>query len=59
MPTKKPRVQTILENETYLKFRKLCEIESRTESQLGKLIITNYIKQYESEHGEINLEEIE
>lgn len=56
MATKKPRVQALLEQEIYEKFKVLCEIEDRTESKLGGKIITEYIKQYESEHGEIKIE---
>jgi hypothetical protein len=55
MPTKKPRVQTILEVETYNKFKALCEKEMRTESQLSSYIITNYINNYEKEHGNIKI----
>lgn len=57
MPTKKPRIQIILEKETYEKFQELCNIDCRTESQLGKFIVTKYIEKYESEHGEIKVEE--
>lgn len=57
MPTKKPRIQALLEPEIYQKFKRLCENDMRTESQLGGKIITEYIKQYESIHGEIVLEE--
>ncbi len=57
MPTKKPRIQALLEPEIYQKFKKLCTNDMRTESQLGGKIITEYIKQYESIHGEIKIEE--
>jgi len=57
MPTKKPRVQSILENETYEKLKKLCEKDMRSESQMINYIITKYIQEYESEHGEINTKE--
>ena len=35
MPTKKPRVQTILNEDIYEKFKTLCDKEMRTESQIG------------------------
>lgn len=49
MPTKKPRVQTILEENIYKKFKELCEKEMRTESQMSGFIITKYIEEYEAE----------
>lgn len=55
MPTKKPRIQSILENDTYEKFKYLCKKEVRTESQLCSYIITKYIENYETEHGTINI----
>ena len=57
MPTLKPRLQTIVEEETYKKIKYLCTKEQRSESQLIKLIIMEYLKTYETEHGEITLEE--
>ena len=56
MPTKKPRIQTILETEYYQKYKALCEKDGRTESNLGKYIIQNYIDQYEKIHGEIKID---
>lgn len=53
MPSDKPRVQTLLENDIYKKFKIICKKDMRSESQLASLIITQYIKQYESIHGEI------
>lgn len=55
MPTKKPRLQLILETEYYEKYKYLCERDGRTESNLGKLIIQRYIDQYEEMHGEIQV----
>lgn len=57
MPTKKPRIQALLEVDIYKKFKVLCERDTRTESQLGGIIITEYIKQYEKIHGEIKVNE--
>lgn len=56
MPTKNPRIQALVEPNIYEKFRKLCEIEDRTESKLSGMIITKYIQQYESVNGEIKIE---
>ena len=55
MPTKKPKIQIILEKECYEKFKRLCEQEDRTESKLGKRIIEKYIEKYEEIHGKIDL----
>lgn len=57
MPTKKPRIQALLEQDIYLKFKKLCDQDMRSESQLSGKIITEYIKQYETIHGEIKIDE--
>lgn len=59
MPTKKPRVQALLEPKIYEKFKQLCMRDSRTESQMGGLIITEYIKQYETIHGVIEIKDEE
>lgn len=53
MPTKKPRIQALVEVEEYTKFKQLCKIEDRTESKLAGMIIKKYITDYEAEHGEI------
>ena len=47
MPTKKPRVQTILNEDIYENFKTLCDKEMRTESQMASIIITKYINDYE------------
>ena len=53
MPTKKPRIQAILETEYYAKYQHLCKRDNRTESNMGKMIIEKYIDEYERIHGEI------
>ena len=55
MPTNKPRIQAILEQEYYDKFKYLQKRDKRTESNLAKLIIEQYIDQYEQIHGKIKL----
>lgn len=57
MPTKKPRIQTILDEIDYKKFQKLCKQDDRTESKLAALIIKKYLQDYEVIHGEIKIEE--
>lgn len=56
MPTKKPRIQAILEQEYYDKYLYLCKRDNRSESNLGKMIIEKYIDEYEKIHGEIKIE---
>lgn len=58
MPSKKPRIQALVSETTYEKFKRLCDIEDRSESNLGGRIITDYINNYESKHGNIVIGEI-
>lgn len=51
MPSKKPRIQALVNEATYEKFKILCEIEDRSESNFGGKIIADYINEYEKEHG--------
>lgn len=53
MPTKKPRIQTILEVKYYEKYCYLCKLDNRTESNMGKMIIEKYIDEYERKNGKI------
>ena len=48
MPTQKPKVQTILNEDTHKDFKALCEKEMRTESQMASFIITKYIEAHKS-----------
>lgn len=53
MPTKKPIIQTVLTETVYKKFQTIAEREQRTLSNLGQVALTEYVKAYEAEHGEI------
>ena len=53
MPTKKPRVQTILNEDIYEKFKTLCNKEMRTERQRASFIITKYIHDYEAQQNRV------
>lgn len=53
MPSKKPRLQILLEENEYQKFKTIAEKERRTESNLGKIAILNYISSYEEKNGTI------
>lgn len=58
MPTQKHRIQAILEDDIYTKFKELCRIDDRTESKLASRIITEYINNYEKQNGNIIIGEI-
>lgn len=55
MPTKKAIIQTVIENDTYNKFMSLKEKTGRSQSNLARYMIEQYIQQYEKEHGVIEL----
>lgn len=57
MGTKKPRIQIILPENYYEKYKELCVRDDRSESKLGSKIIKSYIDQYEEIHGEIKIKE--
>ena len=50
MPTNKPKIQAILEKDIYEKFKKMCDEENRSESNLAGYIITQYIKNIETKN---------
>ena len=55
MPTKKPIIQCVMEEDVYKKLLVICKNEERTPSKKGSMIISDYINKYESEHGKIDL----
>lgn len=57
MPSNKPRIQALVTNQTYIKFKKICDIEDRSESYMGGKAIDYYVKCYEEENGEIQINE--
>ncbi len=54
MPTKKPVIQTVVDENIYNKFKEICNREDRSESKMAAIIIRQYIEQYEKENGRIN-----
>ena len=54
MPTKKPVIQTVVDENIYNKSKEICNREDRSESKMAAIIIRQYIEQYEKEHGRIN-----
>lgn len=59
MPSYKPKVQILLNEEYHKKFKALCNKERRSDSIMGALMIEKYIDEYEAEHGKIIIEEKE
>lgn len=57
MPSYKPKVQVLLNEEYHKKFKALCKKERRSDSIMGALMIEKYINEYEAEHGEIEIKE--
>lgn len=55
MPTKKPKVQGIINEETSKKFKIIQEKEDRSESYLTGKAVELYVKSYETEHGTIDV----
>lgn len=58
MPTSKPIIQTVVNEETYKKFEILAQNERRSHSNMAATIIEAFIKSYESKHGEISLQQL-
>lgn len=56
MPTKKPTIQAIVEENIYSKFKYIMKKEKRSNAQMAAIMIETYIENYEAEHGEILLE---
>lgn len=57
MPSNKPRIQALVTDQTYKKFKKICDIENRSESYIGGKAIEYYVKCYKEENGEIQISE--
>lgn len=56
MPSKKPYIQIRTTTETITKFEKIADENNRSMSNMGETIIKDYIKEYETIHGEIKIE---
>ena len=53
MPTKKPVVQVVLEENYYKKLKAIAEPLNRKISDQGRRIIEKYIDEYEKQNGPI------
>ncbi|MGC6178136.1 hypothetical protein [Lacrimispora sp. 38-1] len=50
MPTNKPKVQIILDEDIYIKLKEIAEKDKRSISQMGGIIIEKYVEEYETQH---------
>lgn len=57
MPSKKPYIQIRTTETIVKKFDYIANENNRSMSNMGETIIKNYIKEYETEHGTIELDE--
>lgn len=57
MPSNKPRLMTYTTEETIKKFEHIAKEESRSMSKELEYIIKEYIKNYETIHGQIEIQE--
>lgn len=57
MATKKPQVKAYIEQELREKFKTICDIEKRSESNMIEYLINKCVKEYESKNGNIKAEE--
>ena len=57
MPSNKPQLKTYTTNEVIKKFEIISKYENRSMSKQLEYIVKEYIKNYETEHGEIPLQE--
>lgn len=54
MPTNKPKIQVILEEDVYNVLKELADKDMRSISQMGGYIITKYIQEYEAQQERSN-----
>lgn len=57
MATDRAQIRSYVELTTKTKFNRICKSENRSESNMVETLVLNYIKAYETEHGEIRIEE--
>lgn len=57
MATDREQIRSYVESSTKAKFKYICQLDNRSESNMVETLVLNYIKTYEAEHGEIRIEE--
>ena len=53
MPTNKPRIQVILEEDVYKEYLEICNAENRKVSNMTQYIIKKFIDEYKTTHKEL------
>ena len=56
MPTKKPIVQTVLDESNFAKLKLLANNQDRSISNYAGYILKQFIKEYEEKFGEIKID---
>lgn len=59
MSTNREQIRSYVETSTKKKFTKICKSENRSESNMIETLVKQYIQQYESTHGTIEIGESE
>lgn len=57
MPSQRPVIMIRTDKDTIEKFKIICDEENRSMSNYAEYFIKQCIKKYESEHGELTIEE--
>lgn len=55
MPSQKPKIVIYSDNETIAKIQYIAEQDKRSASNYCDLLIQKHIKEYEAEHGKIDI----
>lgn len=55
MPSNKPQLKAVINEEDYNKFKAIAEAENRSVSNLLQTLVKDKIKEYENEHGNIKI----
>lgn len=55
MPSNKPQLKAVINEEEYNKFKAIAEAENRSVSNLLQTLVKDKIKEYENEHGYIKI----
>lgn len=58
MPSNKPQLKAVVDFDDYEKFKAIAETENRTVSNLLQTLVKEKINAYESEHGNINIKNV-
>lgn len=53
MPSNKPQLKAVIDQESYDKFKQIADYENRSVSNLLQTLVKDKINAYESEHGTI------